>query len=433
MIHRITLLPVMIILLLLSSVAYAAPDTTDARNDNIAIQVLEERVKQHAEKTQIQVEGIQNEMRVRTEALEHRLDIYAGVAVFLLTLLGLIGYKTVKGWAKDRIEKMADTVFEESLTDFKGRAAELIAEETAKAEKQRREFEREAKELFGKISAGAVDRDKPEDAVVIGEISEYVEKLAQTKTKDQYTTMDWFLLGYEANQRGNSEEAIRFYTKSIKLDPSHYWSYNNRGYALDELERYEEALKDYDKAIELDPKNEVAYSNRGASLTKLGRSKEALKDYDKAIEAGPGSATAYVNRGATLGKLERYDEALKAYDKALEIDPEYIPALGNSAEVKIQIDHYDDALRLASRALDLSKSSEEKATSLYLKCIAEKLLNKSTSATEAELDRILEEEFEVKWTSDEIEGWLETAEISEEAREFIKAKTAMLKAKQKKQ
>ena len=403
MIHRKTLLPAMIILLLLSSVVFAASDTTDARKDSVAIQVLEERIRGNAENTQIQVDGIQNEMRVRTEALEHRLDIYAGVAVLLLALLGWFGYKEVKDWAKERTEKMVATVFEESLTDFEKRTTEkidrLIAEQNAKADKQRREFDLKAKELLGRISGGVVDRDKSEDVVVIGEISEYTEKLAKTKTKSQYSAIDWFLLAHQAHETGEFEEAVALNTKSIKLDPDNSWSYNNRGSALGQLGRYDEALRNYDKAIELDPKNTLAHNNRGGALC----------------------------------DLERYDEALKAYDEALEIDPEYISALKNAAEVGIVLGQYDDALTQASKALAISKNNEDKASSLYLKCIAEKLLGKDTSATEAEFDRVLKEEFETAWSSDEIEGWLEKAEISKEAREFIQTKTDMLKAKKKKQ
>ena len=427
-------------------------------------------MKQNAEKTQIQVDGIQNEMRVRTEALEHRLDVYAGVALLFLTLLGWFGYKTVKGWARDRIEKMADEVFEEGLTDFKKRATEqvtgLIAEQTAKAEKQRREIEQQAQELFSKYGAKAVDRDKPEEGIDISELSDYLEKLAKTKTEDQYTVEDWFLSGYEAYERGDSEEAVTCYTNSIRLDQSETWSYINRGAALTVLNRHDDALEDYNKAIALDAKNSTAYmnrgntlsrlghhdealmdyekaialdpktvkvyNNRGSTLHKLGHFDEALNDYNKAIDLDPKYATAYSNRGSTLHQLGRYDEALKALDQALEIDPEYIRALANSVEVRILLGQYEDAMRQASKALSISGNSKDKATSLYLECIAEKLLGKDTSATEAEFDQILKEDFEVTWSFDEIEGWLEKADISEEASKFISAKTALLKAKTKK-
>jgi hypothetical protein len=85
------------------------------------------------------------------------------------------------------------------------------------------------------------------------------------------------LTAEEYNQRGMSlaeqgkyNDAVKEYTKAIKLDPQNVDYYVNRGIAYLNMKEYDLAIADFDKAIELDPKNEVAYANRGCAYANKG-------------------------------------------------------------------------------------------------------------------------------------------------------------------
>ncbi len=377
MIRPTILLLAMTIVLLLSSVAYTVPDTTGGHKDTIAIQVLEERVKQSAEKTQTQVEALQKQLDVQNEAINHRVtdlaeestrrtEINLVMAVCFLTFLTAFatyfGRRTLVGWIKQSISDKTDVLMEQHKAGLVAQAVEA-REKWVEVDKAREEYESLKNRMEKKVKElAALARPTVEPGVGT---TEFQKKLSAVKDEADFTAKDWYLLGQEAYNRGDWEAATTRYSNSIKLDPKNYWGYSGRGLAL-----YKQGL---------------------------------------------------------------FDEVLKDLDKALEIHPERIPALQNAAEVRIMLGQYDDAQRQASKAQDLSVGSKEKATSLYLKCIAEKLLGKDISVTESELNRILEEDFEVTWSFDEIEKWLETADISEEAGGFIRAKTAQLKTKQKKQ
>jgi tetratricopeptide (TPR) repeat protein len=84
---------------------------------------------------------------------------------------------------------------------------------------------------------------------------------------------------------------------------------------------YSEAIKWYDKSIELDPNNVIAWYNKGSVLDSLGKHEEAIEHYDKAIEINPNYADVWNNKGLALYHLGKYKEAIKYYDKAIEIDP----------------------------------------------------------------------------------------------------------------
>jgi tetratricopeptide (TPR) repeat protein len=228
--------------------------------------------------------------------------------------------------------------------------------------------------------------------------SEFQQKLEAVKDETDYTAKDWFLLGNEASKRSDFDEAVRCNTRSIELEPYHPQPYHNRGHSFFMQKLYDEALNDYEMEIKLDP----------------------------------GSIIGYGAAGATLGRMGRHKEALEQYERVLEISPETQTALQNAVESEVILGRYDHAEVRAAKARALASRHDEIASVLYLMLVVAKLMGKDTSATEAEFERVLKEDFELEWSFDEIEKWLQKAAISDDAREFIKAKTAMLKAKTKK-
>jgi tetratricopeptide (TPR) repeat protein len=70
------------------------------------------------------------------------------------------------------------------------------------------------------------------------------------RTGDELTTEDYFNRGYAHTKKGEHNEAIEDYTKSIELNPRPA-AYNNRGLAYKGLGQYEEAIQDFNQAIDL--------------------------------------------------------------------------------------------------------------------------------------------------------------------------------------
>lgn len=85
--------------------------------------------------------------------------------------------------------------------------------------------------------------------------------------------------------------------------------------------KFEEAIKYYTEAINLDPKNHVLYSNRSAAYAKANKYAQALQDADKTVELKPDWGKGYSRRGTALAYLGRTDEAIATYEKGLQVDP----------------------------------------------------------------------------------------------------------------
>lgn len=149
----------------------------------------------------------------------------------------------------------------------------------------------------------------------------------------QNTPARFFNLGvvYQSylQQYANAEIAYR---KSLELDPTHVFTWNNLGFLLtNHFGRYEDAEACYRKALEMAPSDAVVWDNLGTLLTDhFGRYNDAEATYRKALEFDPLYINAWVNLAILLtDHFGRYSEAEAAYRKAIELDPSSTLAWNN--------------------------------------------------------------------------------------------------------
>jgi predicted O-linked N-acetylglucosamine transferase (SPINDLY family) len=167
------------------------------------------------------------------------------------------------------------------------------------------------------------------------------------------------LLAVTHRQQGNSEIALEYFDKALRVDQTNAAVFNNRGIALKVLKRLDEALQSYDEAIRLKPDYAEVYYNRGITLHGLKRLDEALTSYDQAIRLKPDYAEAYNNQGITLQDLKRLDEALKSYDQAICLKPDYAEAYNNRGVSLRDLNRLDEALKSYDQAIRLKQDYTE--------------------------------------------------------------------------
>ncbi|XP_026732808.1 stress-induced-phosphoprotein 1 [Trichoplusia ni] len=139
--------------------------------------------------------------------------------------------------------------------------------------------------------------------------------------------------GNQALAWGKFDEAVKYYTKAIALDPQNHVLYSNRSAAYAKDENYTAALADADQTITLNPTWSKGYSRKGSALAYLGRHEEAIAAYEKGLELEPGneqlaSGLAEVKKQAAelQVKTEQLFEKLREHPKTKEWmnDPEYV-------------------------------------------------------------------------------------------------------------
>jgi len=129
--------------------------------------------------------------------------------------------------------------------------------------------------------------------------------------------------GIALEKRGNVDEALKEYYRSVKLDPNNDASYTNIGNLILGSGDKSGAIEEYSKAISVNPLNKKAINNRGKVLIDIGKINESLTDFNKAIEIDPAYANAYHNRGIAKFYLKNYDEAIADFKNVIRLNPKH--------------------------------------------------------------------------------------------------------------
>lgn len=108
---------------------------------------------------------------------------------------------------------------------------------------------------------------------------------------------------------------------------SHY----NRGSNYLARGEYDQAILCFDKTIKIKPKFAPAYCNRGTCYYEKGEYEQAILDFTKALEINPKLVDAYYNRAAAFYHKRQYDKAWEDVHKAQSMDyqipPDFLKAL----------------------------------------------------------------------------------------------------------
>lgn len=96
----------------------------------------------------------------------------------------------------------------------------------------------------------------------------------------------YYKQGVVANKKGDFDEAIRYYSKSIRLKPDSAALFYVRGRAYTEKDQYDNAISDFTRAIALKPAYAEAYNHRGVTYIGKGQNSQAMADFKKACELG---------------------------------------------------------------------------------------------------------------------------------------------------
>ena len=221
----------------------------------------------------------------------------------------------------------------------------------------------------------------------------------------------WYVaLGQIETERGNLEQARRYYIVAVQLHPDTTAAYNNLGHVLLKLNRIDEADAVFREALTQDKTLASAAFGRGEVGIRRGQLAVAQRFYEQAVRHAPNEpvfhkALADVlhdmgNDEASEVALTRYrrilteryrrqahwfiengqpQRALTPLKKALETDEAFIPALKDYAYVQMQLGELADAKQSYQRVLTIEPTSRQGL--LHLGMIEAKLGNQATAVS----------------------------------------------------
>lgn len=156
--------------------------------------------------------------------------------------------------------------------------------------------------------------------------------------------------GMRLSGENKPDEAIRAFSKSIRIDPS-VTAYSGRSAEYAGKGRIDDALSDMNSAILISPRYPPAYTRRGSIYFRKGDYDRAARDYLRAISLDPNHAEYYYNLALTYARLGRADEERGMYEKSVKTDQYYYPAQYNLACIYAQSNEHQKALDSLEKAV----------------------------------------------------------------------------------
>jgi Flp pilus assembly protein TadD len=150
-------------------------------------------------------------------------------------------------------------------------------------------------------------------------------------------------LGLVAQQRGNSQQALRLLERSIEIDPTDPRAHNHLGQVHAALNDKRTAAVCFERALQIEP-NHVASLNNLANVTMTRDLLQAIALYRRALALNPDAAFAVYNLAQALNEYKAFDEALRLYSRTIELDPRHSQARHNLGVLLEQRGQFPEAI-----------------------------------------------------------------------------------------
>jgi tetratricopeptide (TPR) repeat protein len=164
-------------------------------------------------------------------------------------------------------------------------------------------------------------------------------------------------LGIVLSQKGEIDDAIAHYGKTLEMRPDYSEADYNLGNALLQKGQIDEAIMHCQRAVAAQPNDPEAHVSLGNALLRKGLIDEAIAHYEKALAIRPYYFAAHYNLCSALLDKGEADAAIFHCRAALSIQPEHADAHTNIAIALLQKGQIADAIVHYKRALEIAPGS----------------------------------------------------------------------------
>ena len=149
-------------------------------------------------------------------------------------------------------------------------------------------------------------------------------KHASEVTKDNYIAFT--IVGTELANEGRLNEAIKYFSQSIKINKNYVGAHYKMGLAQQMSGRDEAAIKYYEKTLRLHQYHTRANINLGFLYQKKGELKRAEFHYKQVLKRNPFSSKAHYNLGTLYFSDGKYKDAIKQFQEVLSVSRGHVGA-----------------------------------------------------------------------------------------------------------
>ena len=142
----------------------------------------------------------------------------------------------------------------------------------------------------------------------------------------------WNYLGVAYWRKGDLDEALEAFGKSLSLDHNYSIAFNNTGSVY--LSKYmetknrddlDQSIRNFEKAIELDPAYASAYNGLGAAYSQSGDIEGAIRSWEEAVRINPEMVFSLYNLGLAYLRKGDKSRALEYLDRYKKVEYQRLP------------------------------------------------------------------------------------------------------------
>ena len=151
------------------------------------------------------------------------------------------------------------------------------------------------------------------------------------------------VLGLILTEQKKISEAVSYYEKGIKIDPTYAVIYNNLGSIYQSKEDHKKAENYFKKSIDLDHKMPEPQNNLGNLYLIMNKYEEAIACFKKALTIDPKFFISYYNLGVIYKNIGKFEEAKKNLKIAVKLNEHFFTAhriLSQVTNYKIDDEHF---------------------------------------------------------------------------------------------
>ena len=177
--------------------------------------------------------------------------------------------------------------------------------------------------------------------------------------KDMNYARQLYQQGIANYKKSEYKQAVKLFSKAIRINPEYSSAYNSRGDAYYRLGNYEKSQQDSSAAIRSNPKDADAYYDRAFSLYFVGEFNGAIIDYNQAIKLKPEFANAYYGRGLARYEIKENSKAIQDLTQAVAINPKFSSAYFQRAIIHREMGEKFQAIKDFDRAIEINPKYTE--------------------------------------------------------------------------
>ena len=211
----------------------------------------------------------------------------------------------------------------------------------------------------------AIEAD-PEEKLYQEKREEVLGDFEELSKRKKYSAVDYFNLGVLYEQVGGKEEAMRFYTKAVQMQPDYAQALYNLAHLDQDAGNYKMALGLYERLLHFHPKFVSGYLNMGMIFNVLGDQPQARQFYLKVIALEPGNGDAYFDLWYLSESQGETQEAINYYEKAIDVSPKNAEAYYNLGNVYAGLGQNGEAIALYLKTVGLNGRHQDAFVNLSI-------------------------------------------------------------------